>query len=360
LVKKAKTTYSYDADGSRTGNASATYTYDAFERLQTETRPNSSMTYLYNGLGQRIVKSGRVASVSQATYFVYDEAGHLIGEFNSAGKLIEETVYLGDMPIAIIEPTGAYFVRSDYRNAPRQIDNSLKSAVWSWDPGDFGNTNPIQNLGGTTFAYNLRFPGQYYDAENLTNYNYFRTYDPTTGRYLESDPSGLGGGTNTYAYVGGNPISKIDRRGLDGEDFAYAMGLWSIPPAYQNTWNAEAAGAGTALAIAELGLAIPAAAVATAGLACEAGPAAGAMALSAYINNPDYANELASTAFEIAVGAVTGQEGPPTSVVSEYPSINYINLLTTAVPWLVQTVQSPSSVNSSQAPQSTPVAIPLP
>lgn len=43
--------------------------------------------------------------------------------------------------------------------------------------------------------------------------NFYRDYDPSTGRYLETDPIGLDGGLNLYEYAAGNPIAVSDPTG---------------------------------------------------------------------------------------------------------------------------------------------------
>ena len=221
------TAYSYNANGSRTAfGTTRIYTYDAAGRLTTYTGSGHTARYQYNGLGERVAKT--VDGV--ITYFVYDEQGHLIGEYDAAATATRETVYLGDLPMLVLGGGATYYVHADWRNAPRQLDNGQQQAVWAWDPAPFGdrapNSNP-QNL-GTSFTWNARFPGQYWDDESRLLYNYQRTYDPAIGRYLESDPIGLNGGINTYAYADGNPISVIDPNGLAGEATAGTLALRAI------------------------------------------------------------------------------------------------------------------------------------
>jgi RHS repeat-associated protein len=82
--------------------------------------------------------------------------------------------------------------------------------MWRWDPDTFGSVAPTGTL-----TYNLRFPGQYSLSESGLYYNYFRDYDPQTGRYLESDPMGLYGGSwSPYLYASGDPILYVDPFGL--------------------------------------------------------------------------------------------------------------------------------------------------
>jgi RHS repeat-associated protein len=176
----------------------------------------SSISYIYNALGQLIEKSGNGGT----TLLMYDEAGHVLGEYTSAGALIEETIWMGDTPVATLLPNGSgisiYYVHTDHLGTPRKItrpsDNGL---MWRWDPDIFGSLAPNTNPSGLgTFTYNLRFPGQYALSESGLFYNHARDYDPVTGRYIESDPIGLGGGVNSYAYAGANPLSAFDASGL--------------------------------------------------------------------------------------------------------------------------------------------------
>lgn len=56
------------------------------------------------------------------------------------------------------------------------------------------------------------------------HYNHHRYYDPTTGRYITSDPIGLKGGINFYGYAAQNPLHWIDPWGL------IVSGEWVVPP----------------------------------------------------------------------------------------------------------------------------------
>jgi len=64
---------------------------------------------------------------------------------------------------------------------------------------------------------NIRFPGQYYDAETGLHYNRHRYYHAGVGRFVCQDPIGLIGGFNLYSYVP-NPIVWTDPLGLSANN----------------------------------------------------------------------------------------------------------------------------------------------
>jgi RHS repeat-associated protein len=227
--------YSMDAAGNMTSDGVTTWTY------ASNNRPTQAgtTTFLINALGQRVKKTAGATT----RHFVYDELGRLWGEYDSTGALVTETYWMDDLPVGTFG-TALSYVHPDHLGSPRMVTRSSDNAiVWRWDNTEpFGNNAPNENPSGVgAFAYNLRFPGQYFDSGTGTHYNYFRDYDPTIGSYIQSDPIGVIvryaiessslaadvtpfgrpfhvdswiQPNHLFAYVASNPLGLVDPRGL--------------------------------------------------------------------------------------------------------------------------------------------------
>lgn len=159
----------------------------------------------------------------QATTFVYGESGQLLGQYDETGAALQEIIWLDDLPVGLVTVSGTesklFHIQADHLGTPRLvIDPAREQVVWTWAlTGEaFGNEAPNEDPDGdgSAFVFDLRFPGQRYDAASELNYNYFRDYDPNVGRYSQSDPIGLFNSNSTYSYVDANPSIFRDSLGL--------------------------------------------------------------------------------------------------------------------------------------------------
>lgn len=155
-------------------------------------------TYTYDADGRRVRKVGSTGPQSTVN-FVYDLAGHLLGEYDKNGAALREYVWLGDIPVAVFTPDPAnpaghplvYRIHADHLNTPRVIVDGNNVVRWRWMSEPFGTTAPQTNPSGLgDFTFNLRFPGQYADQESGLFYNYRRHYDSSKGRYTQAIRSG--------------------------------------------------------------------------------------------------------------------------------------------------------------------------
>jgi len=210
-------TFTYDANGNtiqkNDGGVVTRFIYDIEDRLiRVEDQSGGVISqYYYDPFGRRLYKEVG----GTRTYFHYSGEG-LIGEYDAAGAEIKTYGYRPGSgwtadPLFMKQSSQYYFYHNDRLGTPQKITMVSGAVVWSARYGSFGKAE-IQE--GATVENNLRFPGQYYDAETGLHYNWMRYYDPKTGRYTRTDPIGFNGGDeNLYNYVWGNPNFWVDPSG---------------------------------------------------------------------------------------------------------------------------------------------------
>ena len=126
---------------------------------------------------------------------------------------------------SLTDPKARYdWLHTDHLGTPILATTEEGQTSWRAVSESFGATLPIDQ----DIEMNLRFPGQYFDEETGTHYNFHRDYRPNAGRYLQSDPIGLEGGVNLYLYVGARPVNKTDIYGLftSTADYAFMWHFW--------------------------------------------------------------------------------------------------------------------------------------
>lgn len=192
------------------------YVRDALDQLTEIKAPELHWSAHYDALGRR---SDKAVNGRNTQY--YWDGDRLIAEISSGGAV---RVYIYADALALVplmfvtyaslddEPQSGrcFYVFSDHLGSVELILNDKSETVWQARLDPYGIARIEE---GQHFAQPLRFPGHFYDAETGLHYNRYRYYDPALGRYLESDPIGLEGGVNLYAYTR-NPLKEVDVDGL--------------------------------------------------------------------------------------------------------------------------------------------------
>lgn len=235
LINTSGSEDQYDPNGNlkqSTRNGQTThYSHDGINRLAHISLPDGRQaTYTHDPFHRRIRKTVTDgAGQGATTLYHYSDEG-LITESDQTGQLHTQYGWLPDNPFMTDPQTltvngETYFYHNDHLGTPQTITDAAGNVVWAADMAAFGGMTVTTQ----TVVNNLRFPGQYWDAESGLSYNWHRYYDASVGRYVEADPIGLAGGINRWGYVSQNPVMLIDPVGKASKPPCYGRDCYDSP-----------------------------------------------------------------------------------------------------------------------------------
>jgi len=156
---------------------------------------------------RRLAEEGAIRKT--ASRFVHDEAGRLIARHARGGTPLRDYVRLDGIPVAVVANEQLHYLHADHRDTPRLVSRPGGPVIWSWIGGPFGDGEPAEDADGDTraFTLNLRFPGQYFDAETGRHLAGTRAYDPRLGRFAAAGVTDEATG-NPWPYRDSDPVGR--------------------------------------------------------------------------------------------------------------------------------------------------------
>jgi RHS repeat-associated protein len=203
----AGTQYAYDTRGNMTSDGTNGYTYDVENRLLTASGP-TAVTLSYDPLGR--LQQTMVGTAQ--TQYLYDGT-KLVAEYDGSGNALRRYVHGPGTDDPVIWYEGStlatrYYLHADERGTIiAASDNSGSAAANIYTYGPYGEPTP--GWTGSRF----RYTGQTAIPEAHLYYYKARMYSPSLGRFLQTDPIGTKDDLNLYAYVGDDPIDRVDPSG---------------------------------------------------------------------------------------------------------------------------------------------------
>jgi RHS repeat-associated protein len=199
---------------------------------------NRSKTASYHVNGQVITMDQTVSGKKWRllTKVVVEENGQITVVLkDTGGKVSADGIRIKRVKNARLASSESqiYFTHTNHLGTPTKLTNADGAVVWQAEYSPFGlaNINNDVNGDGNAITFNLRLPGQYFDAETGLHYNWHRYYDPQIGRYLQPDPIGLIDGPSLYGYAQQNPVNNFDPTGQSTLAMGGRMMLVPIPGA---------------------------------------------------------------------------------------------------------------------------------